>query len=74
VSNALIADIASERNLGVAMGVFGTVWDIGEAAEPIIAGFLIGRLGYAPTFNVSVMLHMRMGRAPSAPAVGWLRA
>lgn len=52
VSNALIADIASARNLGAAMGVFGTVWDICEAAGPIVAGFLIGRLGYAPTFDL----------------------
>jgi MFS family permease len=52
VTNALIADLASARNLGAAMGVFGTIWDIGEAAGPIIAGFLIGGLGYAATFDV----------------------
>jgi len=52
VTNALIADLASARNLGAAMGVFGTIWDIGEAAGPIIAGFLIGSLGYAATFDV----------------------
>jgi MFS family permease len=52
VTNALIADLASARNLGAAMGVFGTIWDIGEAAGPMIAGFLIGRLGYASTFDV----------------------
>src|SRR5438874_140208 len=52
VTNALIADLASARRLGAAMGVFGTVWDIGEAAGPMIAGFLIGRLGYAATFDV----------------------
>jgi hypothetical protein len=34
------------------MGVFGTIWDIGEAAGPMIAGFLIGGLGYAATFDV----------------------
>jgi MFS family permease len=56
VTNALIADIASARNLGAAMGVFGTIWDIGEAAGPIIAGFLIGRLGYASTFDVIAVL------------------
>jgi MFS family permease len=56
VTNALIADIASARNLGAAMGVFGTVWDIGEAAGPIIAGFLIGRLGYASTFDAIAVL------------------
>jgi DHA1 family multidrug resistance protein-like MFS transporter len=52
VTNALIADLASTRRLGAAMGVFGTIWDIGEAAGPMIAGFLIGRLNYARTFDV----------------------
>ncbi len=52
VTNALIADLASSRRLGAAMGVFGTIWDIGEAAGPMIAGFLIGGLGYAGTFDV----------------------
>jgi MFS transporter, DHA1 family, multidrug resistance protein len=52
VTNALIADLASARRLGAAMGVFGTIWDIGEAAGPMIAGFLIGDLGYAATFDV----------------------
>src|SRR5262249_14894775 len=51
VTNALIADLAAARRLGAAMGVFGTIWDIGEAAGPIIAGFLIGGLGYAATFD-----------------------
>src|SRR5712691_952978 len=52
VTNALIAVLASARHLGAAMGVFGTIWDIGEAAGPMIAGFLIGGLGYAATFDV----------------------
>src|SRR5262245_18026761 len=51
VTNALIADLASVRRLGAAMGVFGTIWDIGEAAGPMIAGFLIGDLGYTATFD-----------------------
>ena len=37
VTNALIADVASARRLGAAMVVFGTIWDIGEAAGPIVA-------------------------------------
>jgi MFS family permease len=52
VTNALIADLSSARRLGAAMGVFGTIWNIGEAAGPMIAGFLIGDLGYATTFDV----------------------
>ena len=52
VTNALIADLASASRMGAAMGVFGTIWDIGEAAGPMIAGVLIGGLGYAMTFDV----------------------
>lgn len=52
VTNALIADLASAKRLGAAMGVFGTVFDFGEAMGPIVAGFLIGSLGYASTFDV----------------------
>jgi len=56
VTNALIADLASARRLGAAMGVFGTIWDIGEAAGPIIAGFLIVGLGYASTFDTLALV------------------
>jgi MFS transporter, DHA1 family, multidrug resistance protein len=56
VTNALIADLATARRLGAAMGVFGTIWDIGEAAGPIIAGFLIVQLGYAPTFDTLALV------------------
>jgi DHA1 family multidrug resistance protein-like MFS transporter len=56
VTNALIADLATARRLGAAMGVFGTIWDIGEAAGPIVAGFLIVQLGYAPTFDTLALV------------------
>ena len=50
-TNALIADLVAARRLGTGMGVFGTIWDIGEAAGPIIAGILIGQIGYEPAFD-----------------------
>jgi DHA1 family multidrug resistance protein-like MFS transporter len=56
VTNALIADLVSSRRLGAAMGVFGTIWDFGEAAGPVLAGFLIGGLGYASTFDALAAL------------------
>ncbi len=56
VTNALIADVASARRLGAAMVVFGTIWDIGEAAGPIVAGFLIVTLGYASTFDTLALV------------------
>jgi len=33
------------------MGVFGTIWDSGEAAGPILAGFLIASL-FIPSRSV----------------------
>jgi MFS family permease len=52
VTNALVADLVEARRMGAAMGVFGTIWDAGEAAGPIVAGFLIGQLAYAPAFDL----------------------
>src|SRR5712692_8505253 len=51
-SESLTVFVLVAPHLGAAMGVFGTIWDIGEAAGPMIAGFLIGGLGYAATFDV----------------------
>jgi MFS family permease len=77
VTNALIADLAAARRLGAAMGVFGTIWDIGEAAGPIIAGFLIAGLGYASTFDALALITVAVGigvlvllRDPKIAAVG----
>ena len=38
------------------MGVFGTIWDIGEAAGPILAGILIAQIGYEPAFDVIAVI------------------
>jgi DHA1 family multidrug resistance protein-like MFS transporter len=42
---ALVADYCREDHLGSAMGTFGTVFDIGHAAGPLLAGALIGLWG-----------------------------
>ena len=49
-SAALVADICREKHFGTAMGTFGTIFDIGHASGPILAGFLIARLGYLHSF------------------------
>ncbi len=51
-TTALVADLARAGRMGSAMGVFGTIWDSGEAAGPIAAGLLIGALGYPPAFGL----------------------
>ena len=47
---ALVADICHERHFGTAMGTFGTIFDVGHAAGPIIAGLLLARMDYLPAF------------------------
>ncbi len=56
-SAALVAAISRERHFGTAMGTFGTIFDIGHASGPILAGFLIARLDYLYSFwIISLML------------------
>ncbi len=49
-TTALVADLVKAGRMGSAMGVFGTIWDSGEAAGPILAGVLIASLSYPPAF------------------------
>lgn len=51
-TTALVADLVKAGRMGSAMGVFGTIWDSGEAAGPILAGMLIASSSYAPAFGV----------------------
>ncbi len=51
-TTALVADLVKAGRMGSAMGVFGTIWDSGEAAGPILAGVLIASLSYPPAFGL----------------------
>ncbi len=53
---ALVADICQERHFGTAMGTFGTIFDVGHAAGPIIAGLLLARLDYLPSFWIMAVV------------------
>ncbi|MBI3013491.1 MAG: MFS transporter, partial [Candidatus Tectomicrobia bacterium] len=55
-TTALVADLAKAGRMGSAMGVFGTIWDSGEAAGPILAGFLIASLSYSNGFLIISIL------------------
>ena len=55
-TTALVADLAKVGRIGSAMGVFGTIWDFGEASGPILAGFLIASVGYSQAFAVIASL------------------
>ena len=49
-SAAMVADFCKARHYGAAMGVFGTVFDVGHASGPIVTGLLVASLGYGPAF------------------------
>lgn len=55
-SAALIIDLCKEKNFGAAMGTFGTIFDVGHAAGPILAGLLIAQLGYQYSFWIMAAL------------------
>jgi DHA1 family multidrug resistance protein-like MFS transporter len=42
---ALVTDLCKVGRYGAALGVFGTIWDIGEALGPIVAGRVIDASG-----------------------------
>jgi MFS family permease len=49
-SAALVADVCREKHFGTAMGIFGTIFDIGHASGPIAAGVLLTRFDYFHAF------------------------
>jgi MFS transporter, DHA1 family, multidrug resistance protein len=63
---ALVADICQERHFGTAMGTFGTIFDVGHAAGPIIAGLLLARMSYLPAFWI-----MAVAPLASIPIFWW---
>lgn len=58
-SAALVADVCKEKHFGTAMGTFGTIFDIGHASGPILAGILIARFDYMYAFwSMSALLFL----------------
>ena len=53
---ALVADVCHAKNFGAAMGTFGTIFDIGHASGPILAGLLIARFDYFTSFAILATL------------------
>ncbi|MCK4221260.1 MAG: MFS transporter [Dehalococcoidia bacterium] len=47
-----VADLASEKNLGASLGVFGTIADAGQAVGPIVVGLLLGFLSYFGSLSI----------------------
>jgi MFS family permease len=50
-TSAYITDVAPKARFGAAHGVFGTIYDIGDAGGPLLGGFLVAAWGYTVTFQ-----------------------
>ena len=57
-TSALVADVSELKTLGAAMGMQGTISDIGHASGPLLAGVLIGSLEYQWAFAVIAMIQL----------------
>jgi DHA1 family multidrug resistance protein-like MFS transporter len=51
-ASAFITDVTPPARYGAAHGVFGTIYDIGDAAGPIAAGLLVALVGYPRMFQL----------------------
>jgi MFS family permease len=59
-TSAYITDITRRARYGAAHGVFGTIYDIGDALGPIAGGLLVASLGYASMFQVMAAVALLM--------------
>jgi MFS family permease len=59
-TSAYITDITRRARYGAAHGVFGTIYDIGDALGPIAGGLLAASLGYASMFQVMAAVALVM--------------
>jgi MFS family permease len=62
-TSAYITDLTRRARYGAAHGVFGTIYDIGDALGPVSAGILVARFGYAHMFQVMAAVAVTMAIA-----------
>jgi DHA1 family multidrug resistance protein-like MFS transporter len=51
-TSAFITDLSQRARYGAAHGVFGTIYDVGDALGPIAAGVLVASVGYPRMFQI----------------------
>jgi MFS transporter, DHA1 family, multidrug resistance protein len=65
-TSAYITDMTRRARYGAAHGVFGTIYDIGDALGPIVAGVLVAAVGYNRMFQVMAAVAFTMAAAFAA--------
>jgi DHA1 family multidrug resistance protein-like MFS transporter len=62
-TSAYITDVTRRARYGAAHGVFGTIYDVGDALGPIVAGLLVVAVGYARMFQIMAAVALTMAAA-----------
>lgn len=62
-TSAYITDITRRARYGAAHGVFGTIYDVGDAMGPIGAGLLVTAVGYTLMFQLAAILGLAAAAA-----------
>ena len=62
-TGAFITDLSRRARYGAAHGVFGTIYDVGDAFGPILAGLLVASVGYGPMFRIMAMVTLTVAVA-----------
>jgi MFS family permease len=52
-TSAFVTDVSHRARYGAAHGVFGTIYDIGDALGPIAAGLVVASAGYSTMFRLA---------------------
>jgi MFS family permease len=68
-SSVFITDLSRKARYGAAHGVFGSIYDVGDASGPIAAGVLVATLGYARMFQVIALIAFSIAAVVFAIAV-----
>lgn len=62
-TGAFITDLSRRARYGTAHGVFGTIYDIGDALGPIAAGLLVASVGYGAMFRIMAIVTLTVALA-----------
>ena len=59
-TSAFVTDLSHRARYGTAHGVFGSIYDVGDALGPIAAGFLVAAVGYTGMFQTMAVIGLLM--------------
>jgi MFS transporter, DHA1 family, multidrug resistance protein len=70
---ALITDLSDRSRYGAAHGLFGTIFDVGDALGPIAGGLIAARVGYEATFQVAAAFVVLLAIVFAVTSRSWFR-